>query len=311
MNRRIRSILTAVVTSLAGATLSALQPASSSVHVVTADNLFCGGEAGEDCFLTLFDEGRAREEFTWRLATHNWNPPGLAGVYFSHALSQSWVLATATGELYDQNALNVALENDFPLGAAFNVFAAPETDCFGVHLAFGTNLSGDTTFLDRPALNGHPEAFLLVLELSAASPRHVGVFYDTGPDRWGIFNLDHSAMAEFREFVVYDGSCEMGLGAEQLIACSTPTSHVCSLGSIGEGDPGARLLVTTVLSEETLIENPHPIGVYYNHSASRWFVFNEDFANMPTGALFHVAEIELLHLDGFESGDLLGWTFFP
>lgn len=57
-------------------------------------------------------------------------------------------------------------------------------------------------------------------------------------------------------------------------------------------NPNAIFLVThnwdVGIGSSPGIYNDHPIGVYYNAFYGKWAVFNEDIANMPTGAAFNV-----------------------
>ncbi len=111
-----------------------------------------------------------------------------------------------------------------PVGAAFNVHVvSPGPDAF-VHTATGSTLGGRTT-LDHPALNGHPEARLIVTQswnppgaASAYNDHAVAVEYHAGRGRWEIVTQDGASMpgASFNVRTVepdcpdadFDGLCD-------------------------------------------------------------------------------------------------------
>jgi len=291
---------------LSGYAAEAAAQLASSVHVVTAENRdcppasSCSSLEGTSWFSSLFER--------FHLATSNWNPAGAPGTYYAAPVAD-FVLVTAPGDptlAYLGSAHPAAVE--MPLGAAFNLLTVRgSSGCLYHHVSTLDNILGNVTFLDEPALNGNPWAFVLVLPSGGlANPGNVGVYYDDFRLQWGIFNEDLAAMGTNTWFTVYDNTCDIGLGLRWApLGCVTTSGNVCHLG-IAAGDPAARLLVTQRWVAESPVYNPHPIGVYY--AAGSWRIFNEDLADMPEGVKFNVALIRILLHDDFETGDFAAWT---
>jgi hypothetical protein len=294
---------------LLAAGVAARAPAqlASAVHFVTAANRdcppmnSCSSLVGSSWFSSALER--------LHLATSNWNPGGAPGTYYAAPVAD-FIVAPAPGEptlAYLGSAHPSAVE--MPLGAAFNLLTVRgATSCLYRHVSTIDNILGNVTLLDEPALNGHPEAFILVLPAGGlANPANVGVFYDSSRLQWGIFNEDLTAMATNRWFTVFDDSCAIGLGNRYFFTCGGPQANTCGMGGLVEnGDPAAKLLVTQRWDAGAPVYNPHAIGVYY--AAGVWRVFNEDGAAMPLGAKFNVAVIDVLLVDDFETVDLSAWT---
>lgn len=58
------------------------------------------------------------------------------------------------------------------------------------------------------------------------------------------------------------------------------------------GDPNAILIVTQKLNPSGIVYNNSPIGVYYSTARSKWEIFNENSAAIPTNAQFNVLVIK-------------------
>jgi hypothetical protein len=73
-------------------------------------------------------------------------------------------------------------------------------------------------------------------------------------------------------------------------AFTVPTSHSGHSAALDHpltnGRPNARLLVTPAATWPGPVQNPHPIGVWYD--GDRWQIFNQNFAALPAGAKFNV-----------------------
>ena len=272
---------------------------ASAVHVVSAGNRTC--PANQCTFLAgtswFTDDGSL-----YHLATSNWRPPALP---YAAPIARIYLWDVAAGDSFPA-LMGPSVE--MPVGAAFNLLVAHGArGCLYGHGATADNISGNVTFIDAPALDGHPDAFLLVTEAApTGDPTNVGVYYDGSRLQWGIFNEDGTTMTVGRYFTVYDDSCAIGLGARYVITCSAPQGGDCGEGTvIGYRDSAARLLVT---QRWTGVYNPHPVGVYYNSFLQYWQVFNLDGADMPINARFDVALISVLLVDNFETGNTSAWS---
>ena len=61
------------------------------------------------------------------------------------------------------------------------------------------------------------------------------------------------------------------------------------------GDPNAILFVTQNFNPDTItstVNNPHPVGVQYLSTPSRWVIYNVDLAAMTDGAVFNVLVVK-------------------
>ena len=70
-----------------------------------------------------------------------------------------------------------------------------------VHRATGVNVSGNSTYLEHPMLDRQPSAWLLATPVwnpggagGVYNNHAIGAWYDSGRERWAIFNQDGAAM---------------------------------------------------------------------------------------------------------------------
>lgn len=217
------------------------------------------------------------------VVTQNWSPPGGGGVYDTSEI----------GVWYDGSnwaVFNQDLSN-MPEGAAFNIFIPSGGNAF-VHIATGSNILGNWTVLDNPALNGNPDAVFVTTQnwsppggggVYDASP--IGVWYDGS--HWAVFNQDLSNMPEGVAFNVY-----VPAGADKFVHIADNTNILSNWTVIDypslNGNPSAIFFITQNW-------NPPAGGGIYNNAAtgvwydgSHWAVFNQDISAMPVGAAFNV-----------------------
>jgi hypothetical protein len=86
-------------------------------------------------------------------------------------------------------------------GAAF--------DAAFVHRATPENISANSTYLDNPLTNGHPNVIVYVTPnwnpgggAGTYNEHSVGVWYDSDAQRWAIFNQDREPMPDGAAFNV-------------------------------------------------------------------------------------------------------------
>ena len=169
-----------------------------------------------------------------------------------------------------------------------------EADSFS-HTATQANSRGDYTYLDHPALNGDPNAVVLVVSSEGAGgadyPHNVGVWYEfVDRKRWAIFNQDLAAVpagATFRvllppasESFVHRAEAENTVGNATYL--DSPLT---------DGEPGADPSVTQNWNPGggVGVYNDHPVSVLYDEDVDKWAIYNLDEAPMPEGAAFNVA----------------------
>jgi hypothetical protein len=168
-----------------------------------------------------------------------------------------------------------------------------------VWTATPANSSGDSTFINNFATNDLPGAILFITPnwdaggvcgcIYDSSP--VGVFYDTGNGQWAIFNENLSAMpagASFNVLVV--PAVSSSVFVQTATAGNSGGDSTFLNSSRTNGLPATRLMVTQVWDPGGSggIYNNHAVGVWYDSANGRWAIFQEDKANMTTGASFNV-----------------------
>jgi len=201
------------------------------------------------------------------------------------------------GVIYDTEVGKWAIQTEdgtpFPFSKTFFVLRASDDETAFTHtVTAGNHLYPFATALDHPALNGNPDAQILItqnLDGGVANNHRVGVSYDDTSRRWLIRNLDGAALA---------------LGARFNVLV-IPTKHASFLHTATLGNT---TLDRTALDNPDLNDNPypliyvthnwnppvsnnqiyndHPLGVAYLGGA--WYIVNVDGAPMPVGATFNV-----------------------
>lgn len=280
-----------LLTALVGAGRASAAPdLAGQTHVVTAANRTCDSNL---CESDLAGPWSVDDWIAVDLLTAVYNPPGYLGMYYdSPVFLGGFVLG---------DALHREIEGlpGMPSGAAFNVLAVRYADnnpCVSLHHTDSLNTFMETTYVSRPSLDDNASAFVLVQ--SETGPENVTVWYDDGfSPHWAISEEDGSPMPLSRDFLVWDGTCDIGLSALYRVTCNTTVNNSCVLAGVEHGNHNARLLVTQA---GAAVHNPHNVGVYYNAGDKSWYVFNEDLAAMPTGAMFNVAVISVLMDTSFE-----------
>jgi len=95
-----------------------------------------------------------------------------------------------------------------------------------IHIADSTNIIQNYTLIDNPNLNGNPNAIFLVTAnwnpggtggVYNTSP--IGVWYDAGTAKWGIFNQDLAPMPEGAAFNIFIPS-----GGDYFVHTVTPSN---------------------------------------------------------------------------------------
>ena len=176
---------------------------------------------------------------------------------------------------------------------------APANKSVFTHTATDANSRGDYTYISHPAIDGDPDAVVLVAEKSsdrgnarnASYDHNIGVWYESINERkWAIFNQDRAAIPAGSTFEVI-----IPQASETLV-------HYARLGNtVGNrtylnnpliiGEPDALLTVTQSWNPGggRGVYNDHPIDVLYEADIRKWAIYNRDGAPMPDGAAFNIA----------------------
>jgi sortase A len=157
------------------------------------------------------------------------------------------------------------------------------------------NIGANSTYIDHPATNGNPNAFVTITQAQGAESEDyghaLGVWYDRYRDdgRWAVFNQDKEAMREGASFeiAVLEGTGQFVHTATDVNSTEDRT-YVDN--ALVNGDPDADLAVTQNWNPGGGVGtyNDHDVGVEYDESSDRWAIFNQDGSAIPEGAAFNV-----------------------
>ena len=187
----------------------------SSMDTNVAFNVWNPAPSANNYVHTATDATAANESYTEldRSGLNN-NPDAIISV------TQLWQ------EVYNDNPVGVFYNNtlgrwyiynsnfeDMPLMAQFNVYyQTPSSNAFE-HRAGGVNISGYSTYIDHPLLNGSSCAQFQITHKGISNyPYKTGVFYDSIIKQWAIFNQGGRMMPDYARFHVI-------VSAEQIAAC--------------------------------------------------------------------------------------------
>ena len=95
-----------------------------------------------------------------------------------------------------------------PAGSTFEVFVPPESERF-VHEATEASISGDSTYIDDPLVNGEPDAEVSVTQNwnpgggnGVYNDHAVGARYDAERERWAVYNRKRANIPQGAAFNV-------------------------------------------------------------------------------------------------------------
>ena len=165
------------------------------------------------------------------------------------------------------------------------------------HRATDENSRGDYTYLSDPAIDGDPDAVVMV---SVSTDRgrdggpsydhNIGVWYEAGAQKWAIFNQDLSAVpagATFR--VVLPPAPESFVHRAELDNTVGNATYLDDPLTDGKADAPVSVTQNWNPGGGAGVYNDHPVKVLYDEDVQKWAVYNRDGARMPDGAAFNVA----------------------
>ena len=166
-----------------------------------------------------------------------------------------------------------------------------------VHRATDGNSRGNYTYLGDPRTNGDPDAVVLIApspgrgEQAGADYGHnVGVWYEPGKKKWGIFNQDMAAVPAGSAFEVVVPPADQGFVHRAALPNTVGnTTYLDNPLTNGESDAVLSVAQNWNPGGGGGVYNDHPVGVLYDEDVDGWLVYNEDGAPMPNGAAFNVA----------------------
>jgi len=158
-----------------------------------------------------------------------------------------------------------------------------------VHRATDGNSRGNYTYLNAQRTNGDPNAVVLA-QPSGSYGHNVGVWYEFGKEKWGIFNQDMAPVPAGSAFEVIVLPAYQGF-VHRAAPPNTVGNATYLDDQLTNGRPDAEVSVTKNWNPGggVGVYNDHSVGVRYDGDAGQWVVYNEDGARMPEGAAFNVA----------------------
>jgi hypothetical protein len=230
--------------------------------------------------LTFFDNPLAnRDPEAFIFALHNWNPFGVGTSVYDKKLGvfdfgPVWGIFSQDG-------------SDMPREVYFNIVVAPKTDSAFLHTTTASNITSNWTTIDNPLLNGNPNAKILVQQrfITSYNNINVGVWYDGS--NWTIFNEDYSAMAAGKDFnvlIINDNKSFI----HEVDSSNNASNPVYSYfdNPLTNNNPDANILVTPILQNSGYFD--HVQGVWYDSTAKKWVLYNEDLTDYNLGVKYNV-----------------------
>jgi hypothetical protein len=175
---------------------------------------------------------------------------------------------------------------------------APANKRVFTHTATGANSQGDYTYISHPAIDGDPDAVVLVAPSTdrgnargASYDHNIGVWYEGANEKkWAIFNQDRAAIPAGRIFeVIIPPESETFVHYARLDNTVGNRTYLDNPLIIGEPDALLRVTQNWNPGGDGGVYNDHPIDVLYEADIRKWAIYNRDGAPMPDGAAFNIA----------------------
>jgi len=210
--------------------------------------------------------------------TPNFNPGNVGGTNANFPISVLYNNILNKWVIFDQNG------GAMSVNTAFNVFVLTAGTGVFVHQAIAGNTSANSTTIDNPLTNGHPNAIVFVTPNfnpggvgGTLNEHHIALFYNGS--KWEIYNQDAVAIpvnAAFNVLVLVPSSdifVSTGATIDNALTNGHSNAIVFTTLNFNPGGVGGTI-------------NNHNIGVFYNGSKS--IIFNQDNGAMLPNAAFNV-----------------------
>jgi len=248
-----------------------------------------GNTVGEQTFIDhplLNNNGQAL-----LLVTPTLSPEGGSGVNNPHLIYTFYSTTEQKWSIINQD------HEPIPESASFNVLILPGDARAFFHLSDNQNRSGYATYMDHPALNGHPNAIPFITHSISRggtgynpNPRFTGVRYDSAMGRWAIINLNQVDMPYNAPFNVFIPEIDSTAFVQYASGTNIWTDYTYFSNPLTNQRPHAILFTTSNWNPYGYggVYHNHPVGVRYADYYERWSIFNEDGVYMPTDPMFNV-----------------------
>jgi hypothetical protein len=223
--------------------------------------------------LTTFENPLINRDANARIfVLHNWNPFGTGTQVYEKKLGVFY--NGMRWGIFSQDASNIS-ENVY-----FNVAVAPHSDSAFLHTTEASNISANYTKIDHPLLNNNPDARIIVqpIYISSYYDKNIGVWYDGS--KWTIYNHDFTAMLANKHFNVwYVNSNKSFIHQSSATNINGADSYLDD--PLTNNNPDANILITEKLSGGGYHNKVQ--GVFYDVSAQKWSLYNEDLSAYTAG----------------------------
>jgi hypothetical protein len=216
--------------------------------------------------------------------TPNWNPPGASAVFNDANVSTFYDSAKGQWAIFNQNFAAM------PDAASFNYVRSP-----GGAQRFVATSANTQSFVMRPGLGAADNDLSAVLIVTPSwngviDDRPVGVYYDTLVHRWAVINEDLQAMPLNAAFNVWIADTKQGSFIHTTTAANVSNDFTYLDNMNTNNEPAAQIFVTHNLSPNGggSPAHPHALGVFFEPTAQKWAIFNQDQSPMPVGRSFNV-----------------------
>ncbi len=163
------------------------------------------------------------------------------------------------------------------------------------HIGAPSNTNAHITTLDHPALNGQPNALILVTQnygISGPYNTHeVGVWYNGS--RWTVYNESRQAMPNNAKFNI---SIQTGKATIHRASSIWGQTNSATETSYGNADD---LIFITHNYQPSNVYNTHPTGIFYPPNRTKWSILTGNTAAMPINSGFNILTTNQLELSVF------------
>ncbi len=238
------------------------------------------------------------------LVTHCWNPYGRGGVYLNSQIGVWYSSSMLESAVFTQNL------SSMPLNTGFNVWSLDADGTAFTQQANAGNTVGQSTYINNPQTNGHPEARVFMSAnfnpngagSNIYNNHPTGVWYDTFKGKWAIYNQDLAAMppgAAFNVKVLPPPNMQ-DYAFNYYTHTATSSNTVGNVTFLTFGQAYGRayqncaVIVTPVFNPNSTpfgisgVYDTHNIGVYYDATQGKWGIYHEDRTPIPAGAAYNV-----------------------
>lgn len=172
-----------------------------------------------------------------------------------------------------------------------------------VHKATAKNSRGDYTYISESRTNGDANAIVLASPTrvqkntkSDSYQHHIGVWYESGKQKWAIFNEDLAAVPEGATFNVVVPQASTSF-VHRAKTGNTSGAFTYLGNPLTNGKPDAVLSVTQNWNPGggSGVYNDHSMGAVYEARRGKWAIYNKGGAPMPEGAAFNVTVSPTAH----------------